>query len=126
MKLSASCLALILPLAVMTGACRKGPESTSETRSDVAAAQTEGSREVRDAHRDAVSDPSMGSDPQETAAATFRIEKEQAEAAHEVARERCDAQTGDAKDSCLEAARAEYEAKLAAAEQKREATANKG
>lgn len=118
MKLSSTCIALILPLAFATAACKKG-ESPADTRSDVSEAQAEGAREVGDARSDAANDPSMGSDPMEVAAATYRIEKEQAEAAHEVAKERCDSQTGEMKDSCLETAHAEYDAKLEAAEQKR-------
>jgi len=128
-------IAAPLLLAASLVGCNK-PETPAETQKDVAEAQREGRADVAEAQRDAAGsagvngsgDPAgagmpTGSMPQanrETAAEkAYDVEKAKAAAAYQVASEKCDALTGSARGSCLQAAEDERKAAEAMADSNR-------
>lgn len=124
---SASALGLSL-----AGCARE--ESRSETRTDVAKAQTDGQKDVAEERRDAAEErteaqsdvnASSAELQQETAEGNREVAMAKADADHKVAVERCEAMTGDARSNCkddagaaLEVAQAQAEADKLAADPK--------
>lgn len=102
-------------LGLMLSGCNR-PESAAETRADVAEAQTEGRKDVAEERKEAA-DSTMGArqdvmDAQrdvnqaevelnrELAEGNREITFAQAQAAHSVAIEKCEALTGEMRDAC--------------------------
>lgn len=99
-------------------------ENVAETREDANQAVNSAQRDIADARQDVnKSDQNAREELTEAqsdaltvaAHADFDIAEAQAEGRSEVALERCDALTGDAKDSCTDNAKAMLDTELAAA-----------
>lgn len=127
-------IATPMALAFTIAACNK-PETPSKTQKDVSEAQAEGREDVNDAMRQQREDAArMASDSamkgmsgtatmtmsqadRETAADNaYQVEKAKAEAAHQVAKQKCDAWVGDPKAACMQNAHNDYDAAEKAAE----------
>lgn len=121
-----------LLLCTAFAACNK-PETPAETQADVMKEQAEGVKEVSEAtqkmaeeHTENVTDAAKNGEPlskgdmKEDVNNLHKVEMEQAEAAYSMAKEKCDAFTGEAKDSCQSAAKATYETAKTAADAKKD------
>ncbi|MGQ0622308.1 MAG: hypothetical protein ACT4QA_20725 [Panacagrimonas sp.] len=121
-KLVAAALA-----CTMLAACSK-PESPQETSKDVAEEMAEGQKDIRNAEKDAMENQgdrmeANMSEASKAAADQYKIEVATADSTHAVAKEKCDAATGDTKDACQAQAKADHEAALAQAKSRRDSVA---
>lgn len=122
---------LLLTGAALT-ACNK-PEAPAKTEADVMRATAEGQAEVSEAAAEAVTEhvenaadaredgkPMSASELKEDVDNLHEVDTTIADARYQIAKEQCDALTGDQKDGCLTNAKTLYEAELgqAKAEQK--------
>ena len=100
-----------LPLAIVMAlaACQETPQETAE---DVAEARIEAAEDTQEARQDYVEADSMD----EAIDEREDLELAAAEGAYEIAKEQCDALTGEAKDACMDEAEAAYEAAKDAAQ----------
>ncbi len=121
MKTTPFILSLILLIPLLGVGCQPDREpKIVEEAIDVAEEISEGRDEIRDARGDAARDPTLDKDPAEAAEARFRVQKEKAEAEHEVARQLCDVMKQEQqRTTCFEKASANYETAVATAERQR-------
>lgn len=123
---------IIATLAVTLGlaACQKR-ETAAENQADVAAARSEASEDIAEARKDADANVADASRTQATARTEVSHEVSKAEedvalaeanGAHKIAIEKCEALTGDARSSCKRQADADLEVAKARAHQGRAAT----
>lgn len=137
----------VASMVVLAGC--KPREDASETQKDVAEAQAEGQRDVDAARNEAAQDISAArqdearttmdaagkSDPAAVASdnmqahgetmkteaeGRYKVEAAEIEAAYNVDKQRCDASTGDARNACMDRAKADYERKLSEAKTRRD------
>lgn len=139
---------MVVCLSVMVGlslaGCDRDPKNQAELQKDVAEAQREGAEDVADAQREASEEIAEAQrdtnvtasidpmNPNNAAGATnadaihesaeqrYKVEEAEAEAALKVAKERCDAYGGDQRQSCIDTAQAEHDAKMQSAKSRRE------
>jgi hypothetical protein len=102
MKTLANAAAILALAGLMLAGCQR-QETPSQTREDVAEAQREGNEEVMEQQAEALDDGAVTRDD------TEEIRLAQAESEHKVAMERCEALTGEARDTCKEQADAMLE-----------------
>lgn len=102
MKTLANATAILMLAGLMLAGCQR-QETPSQTREDVAEAQREGNEEVMEQQAEALDDGAVTRDDSE------EIRVAQAESEHKVAMERCEALTGEARDTCKEQADAMLE-----------------
>jgi len=140
MKLNA--LYLIAAAAIIAMGCNKA-ESPAEVQHDVTTAQAEGQKDVADARADAredvadankdVADAAADNDAKDMADQSkdaadaankgdYKIQVAQAEAAHKVAAQKCEALSGDAQKDCKNRADSELNHAKRQAEQRRDGT----
>jgi hypothetical protein len=140
--MNATSLMMIAVTGLALCACNKA-ESPADVRHDVAEATAEGNRDVAEARAEAQKD-SIDAETDVTKAVAdhqvadalnksheadqvaakgdAKIQLAQAEAAHKVEIEKCEAFTGDARQHCKESADANLDAAKEHAEMRREAT----
>lgn len=117
----ARAIAVSLAAALALMGCDK-PESPAETRSDMTEAAQEGAEDVAEAREDAME--ARGDNLENIAEAQEDVALAKAKADYKVAVEGCEAQTGDARDLCKDAAQNTLDAAQTAADQRRTALEN--
>jgi len=123
MKTLQTLAALLLTTAALS-ACNK-PEDPAKTEADVMRATAEGQAKVSEAATEAVSEhvdnaadaredgkPMSESELKEDVDNLHEVDTTIADARYKIAKEQCDALTGDQKDGCLTNAKTLYEAEL--------------
>ena len=115
--MSISKLLLVTMLGALTLAACDKKETTAETRSDVADAAAKGAENVAEAKNDAAEVKQEAAE--EVAEANADVELTAAKAAYKVEIERCEAQTGNMRDSCKNMAKATLDAAQARADAKK-------
>lgn len=117
----------LTPVLILLVALTGCQESREETAEDVAEARADGAENVREAQDDLAdankgTDPTLPAgmttmpDPEDAADERYDVAVAKAKAALDVEQEKCEAQTGDARDTCKDAAKAVYDKAVADAE----------
>ena len=117
-------IASIFALSLALGACNK-PEAPAKTEADLMRATAEGQAKVTEATSEAVSEhlenaadareegkPLSPSDLKTDVDNLHTVDTTLADARYKVAKEQCDALTGDQKDGCLKSAETLHEVEL--------------
>ena len=118
---------LMTALLFVLGGCNRA-EDPGKVQADVAKVQADGDKKVADAqskvNKVLAENPNASTDPKDRdryVDAVYDLDKTKAQAAYDVAVERCKTRSGDDQKNCKDQAKVDYDRSVTAAQTKRDA-----